>query len=82
MKKKILIPVYNDWKSLSKLLNNIDGEIEGLDYNISIAIIDDASTFDRDLDINDLSNINSIKVFSMKEIWTCKMYCCRFEIYS
>ena len=54
MKKiKILIPVYNDWKSLSKLLNNIDGEIEGLDYNISIAIIDDASTFDRDLDIND-----------------------------
>ena len=68
MKKiKILIPVYNDWKSLSKLLNNIDGEIEGLDYNISIAIIDDASTFDRDLDINDLSNISSIKVFSMKE---------------
>ena len=68
MKKiKILIPVYNDWKSLSKLLNNIDGEIEGLDYNISIAIIDDASTFDRDLDITDLSNINSIKVFSMKE---------------
>ena len=28
MKFKILIPVYNDWQSLTKLLNNIDNEIE------------------------------------------------------
>ena len=68
MKKfKILIPVYNDWQSLSKLLYNIDNKIENLTHNISIVIIDDASTFDRQLEIENLSNINSIKILSMKE---------------
>ena len=68
MKKfKILIPVYNDWQSLSKLLCNIDNKIENLTHNISIIIIDDASTFDRQLEIENLSNINSIKILSMKE---------------
>ena len=68
MKKfKILIPVYNDWQSLSKLLCNIDNKIENLTHNISIVIIDDASTFDRQLEIENLSNINSIKILSMKE---------------
>ena len=61
MKKfKILIPVFNDWQSLSKLLSNIDNEIANLSHNISIIIIDDASTFDRQLEIENLSNINSI----------------------
>ena len=68
MKKfKILIPVFNDWQSLSKLLSNIDNKIENLTHNISIIIIDDASTFDRQLEIENLSNINSIKIISMKE---------------
>ena len=68
MKKfKILIPVYNDWQSLSKLLSKIDNEIENLAHKISIMIIDDASTFDRQLEIENLSNINSIKILSMKE---------------
>ena len=31
MKKfKILIPVFNDWQSLSKLLNNIDNDIKNM----------------------------------------------------
>jgi len=64
---KILIPVYNDWQSLSKLLNNIDNEIKNLSHKFSIIIIDDASTFDRQLEIEHLSNINSIKIISMKE---------------
>ena len=64
---KILIPVYNDWQSVSKLLKNIDNEIENLTHKISIIIIDDASTFDRQLEIKNLSNINAIKILSMKE---------------
>ena len=68
MKKfKILIPVYNDWKSLSKLLINIDENIKNINHDISIIIIDDASTFDRQLEIDNLSNITSIKILSMKE---------------
>jgi len=64
---KILIPIYNDWQSLLKLLNRINKEIEDLTHKISIIIIDDASTFDRQLEIENLSNINSIKILSMKE---------------
>tara|TARA_Y100000591_G_scaffold217634_1_gene189193 strand:- start:114 stop:986 length:873 start_codon:yes stop_codon:yes gene_type:complete len=68
MKKiKILIPVYNDWQSLSKLLINIDNEIKNTDNEISVIIADDASTFDRQLDLENLININSIKVLVMKE---------------
>ena len=68
MKKfKILIPVFNDWQSLSKLLNNIDNEIKNITHEISLIIVDDASTFDRQLDIDNLSNIIAIKILSMKE---------------
>ena len=68
MKKfKILIPVYNDWQSLSKLLNNIDSEIENINHEISVIVVDDASTFDRQLEIENLSNINSIKILIMRE---------------
>src|SRR6056300_414717 len=68
MKKfKILIPVYNDWQSLSQLLNNIDNEIQNINHQISVIVIDDASTFDRQLEIENLSNISSIKILIMKE---------------
>ena len=68
MKKfKILIPVYNDWQSLSKLLNNINNEIQNINHQISVIIVDDASTFDRQLEIENLSNISFIKILIMKE---------------
>ena len=67
MNIKILIPVFNDWQSLSKLLNNIDNEIQNINHEISIIIVDDASTFDRQLETENLSNINSIKILVMKE---------------
>ena len=44
MKIIILIPVYNDWKSVSKLLEDINSNISGLDCNFSIIIVNDAST--------------------------------------
>ena len=66
-KFKILIPVFNDWQSLSKLLHNIDNEIKNIGHEISILIVDDASTFDRQLDLENLFNIHSIRVLIMKE---------------
>ena len=45
MKKYIiLIPLYNDWKSVFKLLENIDFEIKDWDAEVSILIVNDAST--------------------------------------
>jgi len=67
MKIKILIPVYNDWESAFKLLENIDSEIVNLEEEISVVIVDDASTEPRpEMNFN-LKKIKSIKVINMKE---------------
>ena len=67
MKIKILIPVYNDWESAFKLLENIDSEIANLEEEISVIIVDDASTEQRPEMNFDLKKIKSIKVINMKE---------------
>ena len=68
MKKiKILIPIYNDWQSVFKLLENIDLQIIGLDATISVLIINDASTESRpEINFN-LNNLKSVQVINMKE---------------
>ena len=40
----ILIPNYNDWKSVFKLLENIDLQIIGLDAEVSVFIINELNT--------------------------------------
>ena len=68
MKKiKILIPIYNDWQSVFKLLENINSEVSGLDHEFSIIIVNDASTEARpEISLN-LNNLKSIKIINMKE---------------
>ena len=66
MKFKILIPVYNDWQSVLKLLDNINLSIESLDHEISVIIVNDASNHDRPIYEKDLENIDSIKILNMK----------------
>jgi len=66
MKIIILIPIYNDWQSVFKLLENIDSEISNLDVEASVLIVNDASTEPRpEINLN-IKNIRSIKVISMK----------------
>ena len=67
MKIKILIPIYNDWQSVFKLLENINSEISGLEHEFSAIIVNDASTESRpEINLN-LNNLNSIKIINMKE---------------
>ena len=68
MKKiKILIPIYNDWQSVFKLLENINSEIEGLDCEFSVVIVNDASTESRpEISLN-LNNLKSIQAINMIE---------------
>ena len=47
MKIKILIPVYNDWQSVVKLLENINSEVSSLSHEFSVIIVNDASTESR-----------------------------------
>jgi len=66
MKIKILVPIYNDWQSVSKLLDEIDNNIIDLDDEISVIIVNDASTHDRQEEQKDFENIHSIKILNMK----------------
>ena len=66
MKIKILIPVYNDWQSISKLLNEIDDLSISSDFQISVIIVNDASNYDRENEEISLANIHSIKILNMK----------------
>jgi hypothetical protein len=67
MKIKILIPIYNDWQSVFKLLENINSEVSNLDHEFSVIIVNDASNENRpELSVN-LDNFKSIKIINMKE---------------
>ena len=66
MKFKILIPVYNDWQSVSELLNNIDQTLSGIDQEISVIIVNDASNHERKEEDKTFENIHSIKILNMK----------------
>ena len=66
MKIKILIPVYNDWQSLSKLLENINVEISRLDHEFSAIIINDGSTEPIPENFVNIKNFKSIKIINMK----------------
>ena len=67
MKIKMLIPIYNDWQSVFKLLENIDSEIESLEDEVSVLIVNDASTEQRPQTNFNLNNLKSIQVINMKE---------------
>jgi len=67
MKTIILIPIYNDRESLTKLIENINSEIEGINSEISVVVINDASSQQIIDEYQNTENINSIKIINMKE---------------
>jgi GT2 family glycosyltransferase len=67
MKIKILIPVYNDWQSVFKLVDEINNLPIDPKFKISVIIVNDASNHDRLEESKDLSNIHSYKIINMKK---------------
>ena len=67
MKIKILIPIYNDWQSASKLVDEINNLSIGSEFQISIIIVNDASNHDRLNEDKNLENIHSFKIINMKK---------------
>ena len=63
MKKYIiLIPLYNDWKSVSKLLMKIDEIVNNWNAEVSVIIVNDASTEEKSgLDLKYKKQIIPIK---------------------
>ena len=63
----ILIPVYNDWDSLKRLISEINENIKNFDdINFECLIINDAST-DQAPELNKPSKFTSLELFNMKE---------------
>ena len=68
MKKYIiLIPIYNDRESLTKLINDINFEIKDLTSQISIIVVNDASSQQIIDTYQSLENINTFEIINMKE---------------
>ena len=63
----ILISIYNDWKSAFKLLENIDLQIVKWDAEVSVLMVNDASTKDRPKIELNFENIRSIRIMNMKK---------------
>ena len=67
MKVKILIPIYNDWNSAKRLVDNIDKVINDINCNFSIIIVNDASTQKKPENCFNFKNLKSIKIINMLE---------------
>ena len=67
MKYIILVPIYNDRESLKLLIKNINSEIKDLNVEISVVVINDASS-QQIIDIYpNIENIQSVEIINMKE---------------
>ena len=67
MKIKISIPVYNDWQSVSQLIDEINNQLLNSNFQISVLIVNDASNHDRLNEKKYFENIQSIKILNMKK---------------
>ena len=67
MKVKILVPIYNDWQSVFKLIDKIDNLPLDENFEISILIVNDASNHDRPEEEKVFENIQSIKILNMNK---------------
>ena len=68
MKKfKILMPCYNDWPSIFKLLDNIDQEILELKGEFSVLIVNDGSNEKMSESKRVYKHIKSVEVINMKK---------------
>ncbi len=66
MKIIILIPVFNDFKSASKLIEEIDINISDLNTSFSVIVVNDGSTEEKILETKNLINIKSLKLINMR----------------
>ena len=67
MKYVVLIPIYNDRESLKKLVENINSEIKDLNHEISIVVINDASSQQIIDTYPNIESISNFEIINMKE---------------
>ena len=76
----ILIPIYNDWESVSRLVSEMDVQITDWDATVSILIINDSSTQNKILIKPIFKKIKSIKIVNMrKNVGHARCYATAFK---
>ena len=63
----ILIPIFNDWQSVFKLLKDINFQVSTLSDEFSVIIINDASIKNKPEFPTDLNNLKSVQIINMKD---------------
>jgi len=63
----ILIPIYNDWESVSKLINEINFCIKDLEAEFSIIVVNDASNIQQNINLKNIDSFKDIKIINMKK---------------
>ena len=63
----ILIPIYNDWESVSKLINEINFCIKDLEAEFSIIVVNDASNIQKNINLKNIDSFKDIKIINMKK---------------
>lgn len=66
-KFNILLPLYNDWRSVNLLIKKINKEFFRYKRFANILILDDSSTQKAFLNINNLKNISSIRILTVNK---------------
>ena len=64
---KILIPCFNDWKSLFKLLDNIDLQIKEINAEFSVLVVNDCSSEEMPTLKKNYKKIKSIDLVNIKK---------------
>jgi len=63
----ILTPTFNDWKSLSKVLLEIEKNIKGLKGKFRTLIVDDASNIKPRLHLKNIKRLRKINIITLKK---------------
>ena len=66
MKIIILIPVFNDWKSASKLIEEINLVVKELDAEFSVVLVNDASTEKKSINTSNTEILSNIEILNIK----------------
>ena len=64
----ILIPNFNDWDSLRLLLPQLDSAMEGLEHQVSVLVVDDASTepMPEDWPGQDFKALDTVEILNLR----------------
>ena len=78
MKIKILIPIYNDWQSVDKLINEIDNLVKEINHEFSIVIVNDGSSEMKPDRFGFSENLHSVQILNIKKNTFRRNICCFF----